>query len=284
MHRIRYYKINEQIVWDRIKKFDILTGSEINDSVEQELNLIEGMYHFDRSTHRWILHPHKSLELDDVKIPSMNDMCLPERCQFLTWNILCDYNQSELIYTDQRYEEILKTLKSFLPDIICLQEITKDFLDLLFNEIWLKENNYYIIIMGSILNTNQNQSYGQLMLMKNFRPRAFSIYSLEDAVNSREKQYIIARFGLNLEVTIDLVNLHLHKNSIEKRCQSLEYFFQTMKTRSYMLIGDFNFGDYDIKEQNLLEKYQYQIYDLWKDIYDLDEVDFFSSSRIKYQN
>ena len=48
--------------------------------------------------------------------------------------------------------------------------------------------------------------------------------------------------------------------------------FKTMKTENYMLIGDFNFGDYDVKEQNLLEKYKYQIHDLWKDIYDLDEV------------
>ncbi|CAF4732477.1 unnamed protein product, partial [Rotaria magnacalcarata] len=31
MHRIRYYKINGSIVWDRINKIDILTGSEIHD-------------------------------------------------------------------------------------------------------------------------------------------------------------------------------------------------------------------------------------------------------------
>ena len=31
MHRIRYFKINEHIVWDRIKKLDILTGSKIHE-------------------------------------------------------------------------------------------------------------------------------------------------------------------------------------------------------------------------------------------------------------
>jgi endonuclease/exonuclease/phosphatase family metal-dependent hydrolase len=207
------------------------------------------MYHFNQSTHQWILHPQS----DDIKTSLTDDMYLPKRCQFLTWNIL-----SESIYPDQRYEGIFKTLKSLLPDIICLQEVTKDFLGVLLNEIWLKENNYYII-----LDSNQNQSYGQLMLMKNVRPRVFSIYP----------EYIIAQFGLDLNVTIDLVNVHLHKNSVEKRCQSLDDFFRTMKTQNYILIGDFNFGDYDIKEQNLLEKYQYEIHDLWKDIYDLEEVD-----------
>ncbi|CAF1366340.1 unnamed protein product [Rotaria sp. Silwood1] len=286
MHRIRYYKINGSIVWDRTKKYDILTGSEIHnettaDIEQEESNLVEGLYHYDQSTQQWILCPHISLELDNVKNSSIDNMFLPERCQFLTWNILFDYYQTEFIYTNQRYNEILKTLKSFLPDIICLQEVTIKFLNLLLNEIWLKENNYYIIIMGNILDNNQKHSYGQLMLMKNFQPRAFSICPLEiseniiSSRNKRTKEYIIARFGLNLDVTIDLVNLHLHSNHTfnanEKRCQSLEYFFKTMNTQNYILIGDFNFGDYDIIEQNILQKHQYQIHDLWKDIYDLDE-------------
>jgi hypothetical protein len=29
MNRVRYYKINGHVVWDKTKKFDILTGSEI---------------------------------------------------------------------------------------------------------------------------------------------------------------------------------------------------------------------------------------------------------------
>lgn len=29
MHRIRYYKLNGSIVWDRISKIDILTENEI---------------------------------------------------------------------------------------------------------------------------------------------------------------------------------------------------------------------------------------------------------------
>ncbi len=33
MHRIRYYKINGRIVWDRTNKIDILTGSEQQNQV-----------------------------------------------------------------------------------------------------------------------------------------------------------------------------------------------------------------------------------------------------------
>ncbi|UJR31913.1 hypothetical protein I4U23_019387 [Adineta vaga] len=290
MHRIRYYKIDGQVVWDRIKKVDILTGSEIHlentptllVDVEQEpVNLIEGMYEYDRSTHQWNLCVHVNIASDNFSIPSPDNMCIPKRCRIITWNILFNYFHSESIYTNLRYPEILKTLKSFLPDIICLQEVTLDFLNLLMNELWLQENNYYIIIMGNILDCKQKQAYGQLILTKSFRARAFTISSLQllDNVSNGKrkytKEYIIARFGLNSNITIDLVNLHLHSDcsydAIEKRCQVLEYFLKTMNTQNYMLIGDLNFGDHHSKEQYLLQKYQYQIHDLWKDIYDIDE-------------
>ena len=43
-------------------------------------------------------------------------------------------------------------LKATDPDIICLQEVTKTFLNLLLDELWLQQNNYYVIIMKSIVN------------------------------------------------------------------------------------------------------------------------------------
>ncbi|CAF3416154.1 unnamed protein product, partial [Rotaria sp. Silwood2] len=122
-----------------------------------------------------------------------------------------------------------------------------------------------------------DKSYGQLMIMKNFRPRSFSICPLDisDDDKTITKELIIARFGLNSKITIDLVNLHLHNdrshNSNEKRCQALENIFKKMKTNNYMLIGDFNFGDYDLKEQNILATYENEVHDLWKDIYHLDQ-------------
>ncbi|CAF1501248.1 unnamed protein product, partial [Rotaria sordida] len=283
MHRVRYFKISGRIVWDRTKKLDILTGSDqllsgISDDNEQRSTLVQGLYRFDQSLQQWIECPHISLISDDSKISSTNETYLPQRCHFITWNILFDYYQSTLIYTSQRYRSILKTFKSLLPDIICLQEVTIDFLNLLLNEIWLQENNYYIIIMKNVLNSQQNKSYGQLMIMKNFRPRSFSICPLDlsdDDKTTTTKELIIARFDLNTKTTIDLVNLHLHsdrsRNSSEKRCQTLENLFKKMKINNYMLIGDFNFGDCHVKEQNLLGTYEDEIHDLWKDIYDLDE-------------
>ncbi|CAF1590721.1 unnamed protein product [Rotaria magnacalcarata] len=142
--------------------------------------------------------------------------------------------------------------------------------------------------MKSITNSHEEKSYGQLMIMKNFRPRSFSICPLDLAEDddvsvttaltrkpTLTKELIIARFGLNAKVTIDLVNLHLHsdlaRNATEKRCQALRNLFRTMKTNNYMLIGDFNFGDAHIKEQNILAMYENDIHDLWKEMYRLDE-------------
>ena len=251
---------------------------------------MQGLYHFDQTYQQWVQYPHIPLSSDDPKLPSTNETSLPQQCHFLSWNILFDYHHSALIHTPQRYQSILHTLKSLLPHLICLQEVTAPFLHLLLNETWLQENNYYIIIKQSIINSGKDKSYGQLMLMKNFRPRSFTICPLDasdaDAAaaaaatttNKATKEIIIARFGLNARVTIDIVNLHLHsnrsRNPNEKRCQTLENLFKKLNPNNYMLIGDFNFGDYDLKEQNLMEKYQGEIHDLWKDNYDLDEVRF----------
>lgn len=180
-------------------------------------------------------------------------MCIPERCKFLSWNI----SSSKILHPNERYKEIFQTLKSSLSDIICLQNVTKNFLNLLLNENWLKENNYYILNNN---NNNQEIISGQLMLMKNFRPRAFSI-----------SEYITARFGLNSHVTIDLVNLYLYK-SHEESAQELENLLKKINTQNYIIIGDLVFGDYDLIQENILQKYYYHIHDLWKDIYDIDEV------------
>ncbi|CAF3602493.1 unnamed protein product [Rotaria sp. Silwood1] len=290
LHRIRHFKINGNLVWDRSKRLDLITGSQqlnvISNDDSQSLNLVQGLYYFDQSLQQWIECPHIPLTSDDPRIPSTSETWLPERCHFVTWNILFDYYQSTLIHSQQRYQAILDTLKSVLPDIICLQEVTKTFLNLLLNELWFQQNNYYVIIMKSIINSHEEKSYGQLMIMKNFRPRSFSICPLEisedDEVKSTTakkpkvtKELIIARFGLNAKVTIDLVNLHLHsdlaRNSTEKRCQTLKTLFRTMKTNNYMLIGDFNFGDAHLQEQNILATYENEIHDLWKEIYRLDQ-------------
>ncbi|CAF1509062.1 unnamed protein product, partial [Adineta ricciae] len=290
LHRIRHFKINGNFAWDRSKRLDLLTGSQqpniaSNDDC-RSVNLIQGLYYFDQSLQQWTECPHIPLTSDDPINSSTSETWLPERCHFITWNILFDYYQSALIHSQQRYRSILDTLKSILPDVVCLQEVTKTFLDLLLNELWFQQNNYYIIITKNIINSNEEKSYGQLMIMKNFRPRSFAICPLDlsDDENLKllttkkpkiMKELIIARFGLSAKVTIDLVNLHLHsdlaRNATDKRCQTLNNLFRTMKTHSYMLIGDFNFGDAHSKEQNILNTYENDIHDLWKEVYRLDE-------------
>jgi hypothetical protein len=234
-----------------INRSQVVIGYE--DRFTVQLNLKEGIYHFDSAVNQWTLCSN---------IRSEDHMYIPERCQFITWNIL-SANSTE------QFQEILKTLQSFLPDIICLQGVKRNVLDHIFEEKWMKENNYYMIIMDSVFQINENQSYRQLMLMKNFRPQTFQICSVD--LFEENWKYIIARFELNENVTIDLINLHLD-HSHEQQLKILEYLFNTMNTQNYMIIGDFNFGDEDIIEENILQKSKYQIYDLWKEIYDLDEV------------
>ena len=230
-------------------------------------SLAEGLYCFDHSIDQWISCPCLSMTADNVPQPSMEEMRLPQHCQIVTWHLL----------PDQCPSPIFERLESILPDLVCLQGVTSTCLDHLLDQCWLKENNYYLIITRNVLNQQQQPSDGQVMLMKNFRPRAFSVcplYSLDDS--SEAQKLIIARFGLNATVTVDVVSVHLpDKDSLltnEQRCRAVEYLFKTMQQKNYMLIGDFSFGDVDVEEYSLMERYQYQIHDLWKEIYDLEQV------------
>ena len=294
MHRIRHYKINGKIVWDRIKKIDLLTGSEQNNNGRTDLNddptatLVEGLYQFDSILQQWVICPHVPLVSDDSKTSSGKDVCLPERCHMLTWNILFDYHHSSRIHTKQRYAAIVETLKSLLPDVICLQEVTMPFLKLLLEQSWLQEHHYFVLIMQNILKDQKENSYGQLLLTKNIRPRSFSFLPMDLSANSADnnssKRLLIARFGLNAKVTIDLVNLHLHsnrsKNSQQKRCETLKNLFDRFQTKNYMLIGDFNFGDYDERETDLLNGYEQDVHDLWKKTYNLEQVITFRNQNL----
>lgn len=257
---------------------------------------VSGLYHFDQILQQWIQDVDIPLTSDDHKTLGSSETTLPERCQFLTWNVLVDYHASALIHTKLRYPAILETLKSLLPDLICLQEVTSQFLTLLLKQTWLQENQYHIIMMQSTIDSEKDKSHGQLILMKNFRPRAFSIYPLDVsaensvATNTKQKttkEIIVARFDLSARVTIDLVNLHLHsdlsRHPNDKRCRALENLFRRMNTTNYILIGDFNFGDYDSKENELLAKYATDVHDLWKEVYNLDEVHLITFTNDKKQ-
>ncbi|CAF1253970.1 unnamed protein product, partial [Didymodactylos carnosus] len=306
MHRVRYYKINNQIVWDRTRKYDILTGSETiqttmgNDSEQRSLevsnNIIthEGVYKYDIETKQWMicsietsLKPMNENDRDDI-IPS--ESLLPDRCHFLTWNILFDYHHKTKIYSSERYRHILNILKSLLPDIVCLQEVTYEFLELLLSEAWLKNENYHVVIMKNIilsqnLKYKEQNYYGQILLSKNIRP--YSVHFLPLLTNEEQeektttmkttKEIILARFGLKSSTNniIDIINLHLHsnrsKNADNKRCNSLKHLISNMQNLSdnLLLMGDFNFGDNDMKEQDFLHNQMFN--DLWKDVYDLEE-------------
>ncbi len=54
MHRVRYYKINGRIVWDRTNKIDILTGSEQQNQVSNGMSTDK--LSLTDETHFFLLH------------------------------------------------------------------------------------------------------------------------------------------------------------------------------------------------------------------------------------
>ena len=61
-------------------------------------------------------------------------------------------------FKEQRYHVILKMIKESQPDIVCLQEVTKPFMNILLDQSFIKHSYY---ISGNII-----KGYGNLMLTR----------------------------------------------------------------------------------------------------------------------
>jgi poly(A) polymerase len=57
----------------------------------------------------------------------------------ISWNILFDEHDSEKIHTQKRIPVLLKILQETEAHIIALQEVTKQFLQILLETDWVKE-------------------------------------------------------------------------------------------------------------------------------------------------
>jgi len=167
-----------------------------------------------------------------------------QQYQIVTWNIL----SNESLDSFECYKSIFKQFERSLPDVICLQNVTQMFFDLLSEQIWFGEHRY-IRIPAENCPTN-----GQLILLKNIRP---------ELVEIDENQYVLVRFHLKNKTTIDLIHVHL------------KYFdgklfekFQNNNNNNILLVGDFGLIDDD--DDDYQENFRF--IDLWKEFHDIDYV------------
>ena len=240
-HRIRYFKINQKIVWDREQRIDLLTGSEIDkffiapvndqtssfaDEVEKnnvvaKEQIFEGpIFRFDNNKANWDL-AQDSNEKNEPKL--LNSFKL------LTYNIMSRNNFkksilqviAELNYTDseigikslyqiERIDRIASLFESNSPEFILLQECEA------YEEEKLREyafirSNYYIC---SGERGAGKEEHSNCVILSKLRPRFFKQIRLNS--NNSNKQALVAKYDIHnssLSKTEELLVINVHLTS-----------------------------------------------------------------------
>ncbi|CAF0847328.1 unnamed protein product [Brachionus calyciflorus] len=282
LHRIRYFKINDKIVWDREQKLDLITGvgdisgffDKINikpeveieqeKNFENQVNIIDGPI-LEFNSNEW------SPTENTIKKPSF--LC---GFKLLTYNIMSKSNFSRSIKSRvslnkncglenldkiDRMPYIVSLIEKNNLDFILLQECE------LYEEEKLKENkfiqkNYFI---SSLERENELQKHSNCVILSKLKPLFFKSVLLSDNSNKSAQicKFEIRTNSLSKIEHLLLINMHLSSNKVNNPLQKRETQMRNLK--SYLnlddlksdftfICGDFNFSDSNTKENEILKE------------------------------
>lgn len=177
-----------------------------------------------------------------------------KKLKILTFNVLFDFYDTELIHSEKRYPRVLKAIEESNADVIGLQEVTKTFLDLLLKEPWVRKKYLVSDVTGSTIDP-----YGVLCLSK-VPIDSMIVYKFKE----NAKPILIVNYLLyNETVSFGIVHLPSDKGKdVEKKraAQILDTFHKTKYSAHSFVMGDFNFGDGEENESTEWGDYK----DVWK--------------------
>eukprot|EP01129_Flabellula_baltica_P007065 TRINITY_DN2712_c0_g1_i2.p1 TRINITY_DN2712_c0_g1~~TRINITY_DN2712_c0_g1_i2.p1 ORF type:complete len:416 (-),score=98.65 TRINITY_DN2712_c0_g1_i2:428-1675(-) len=239
-------------------KYQVDLGGPISVSVPDTPSSIQSfnkmpVYKFEDSEWKETAIPSENIDVESLKV--------------ITWNILFDIYDKELIHTEERYPRILELLSSIDADIIGLEEVTQKFLVMILREKWVQENYY---VSESFQYGTTIKPYGQLLLSK-------IPYSLHVHRYSEHKKAIVGEYKINSR-TLYLPLIHLTSNSGNNRtnqrrayqlgviydrlCPELDIGYDTLT--DVLIMGDFNIS-YNVEGEDIV--LLQDLLDVWKVLY-----------------
>ena len=162
--------------------------------------------------------------------------------KFITYNLwFNDYNW------ENRINEIISIIAKKDPDVICLQEVTDNFMNKLKNSEFIR-NNYYITIIP-----DQLRSWYDIAILTKFACKAYMFPFMSKMhrkllyITFYNKDNDLIKIGTtHLE---SMNNMYTRDNQLKASYQFLENvdrdFYQ--KAKYYFLLGDFNFTERENK-------------------------------------
>ncbi|MFB2918185.1 poly(A) polymerase [Aerosakkonema funiforme] len=241
-HRIRYFRCQDTIVWDRDRHLDLLSTDELPPAAwvtpaQAQINPVTSEINNSATSKSTIstfkarpVYEYISLSWQAVdRTTSTKSNTL----KIVSLNVLCDTYESEIIQTAKRIPVIAAHLRSGDADIIALQEVTLPLLEFLLTQDWVRDYFISESPSGSTL-----PSHGILILSK-------LPFTLVEHEYSQHKRVLVGTWLVNDE-QLQVAAVHLTsdraRNAIEKRTHQISILLEYLKTQpgDCLIVGDFN--------------------------------------------
>ncbi len=239
MHRIRYIRCGEEIVWDRDQHLDLFSAGL--------LPAAAFLAHPEEETHSATVTPpaqHQNLLFKARPVYQYGsqgwqpiDQPLGEATigalTIASFNVLCDRYEQERIQTAQRLPAIVEHLRRCDADIIALQEVTPPLLDVLLEQDWVHS---YAISESPEAQTLK--PYGLLLLSR-------LPFTLVEHQYSAHKRVLVGTWQIN-ERSLHVAVVHLTSNrahnAYDVRAHQRSVLLEYLKTLpgDGFIVGDFN--------------------------------------------
>eukprot|EP01006_Ploeotia_vitrea_P016592 TRINITY_DN47331_c0_g1_i1.p1 TRINITY_DN47331_c0_g1~~TRINITY_DN47331_c0_g1_i1.p1 ORF type:complete len:1019 (-),score=137.11 TRINITY_DN47331_c0_g1_i1:128-3082(-) len=256
-HRIRNFRCQGQIVWNRTTRFSVI------DKIAQGISPAQAVMSFAPKENqplmsvvrpgRWDSEKEAWTPVDTTSAAAPSAMS-QTNLKVVSYNILFDTFHTALIHTKQRLPMLVQELQKADADIVGLQEVTVPILNTILLDDWIRQTYYISDITAESITPS-----GQVILSK----LPFTSVSLHNF--SEKKRAAFARVKVNgVDVTLCCVHLvsDYAADAITRRQNQLnEVMTQMVHADHCILFGDFNFGD-EAEEQKAVDWGEYL--DVWK--------------------
>lgn len=232
-HRVQYFLCGDVRVWDREARIDLFENAEelpqeawiTEDSSSSKTPLVADflprpVYAFQNGEWRPVLRGNTA-------------SIVTHKLRLVSWNVLCDNFEKEIICTEQRIPVLVQKLAETDADIIALQEVTNEFYNYLLEQDWVK--TYHV---SDPQNSVRFMPHSVVLLSR------FPFAQIEH-VFSPQKRVVIGSFHLNSQA-LHVATVHLTSSwatdSEKKRQQQLQTivnYAQNIEGETF-IVGDFN--------------------------------------------
>jgi poly(A) polymerase len=238
-HRVRYIRCGETIVWDRENRIDLISTNSLpelawkSDKTEASSADLAALVANNQGefTSRSIYSYHS--DRWQVFTGELRSIDLNNKLTIVSYNILSNLYDADLIYTDKRLPVILSGLAKTDADIIALQEVTPESLAFILATDWVRD--YFI---SESVSGNCVKPYGNLIMSR-------WAFKLVEHQFSAHKRVLIGSWNIN-DRSVHLANIHLTSNrgdnALQKRTQQLATVIVYLEQQAgdRLIVGDFN--------------------------------------------